>query len=297
VKKGFCRSEEDKKKLSISGKKFYQTPEGIARRKEISEFNKTKVISPETGRKISESNKGRIVSSQTRQKISKAHIGTHHSDEARKNISLGHTGKKYPNRKRLSAEDCEKDRQRNLGKHATEETKAKMRLHHRKKNPHLGNRNGSHHTEESKQKMSLAHKGRVVSFEERQRCSINSKNAWKNASDEKQFKMLHHYVRISYPQQELYLFLKQLFPDATLEYSIKTEKAYRFADIGIPSLKIDFEYDGYSGKHGHNPEYDKRRDLELANLGWITFRVNYQILKKLYSQPQVLLTKELLNNV
>ena len=83
---------------------------------------------------------------------------------------------------------------------------------------------------------------------------------------------------------ELFLFLKQIFSDAVLEYPIKTAETYRFADIGVPSLKIDFEYDS-AYWHAKRMEADKKRDLELAAIGWVTFRVNKKSLTALSNQP------------
>jgi len=82
---------------------------------------------------------------------------------------------------------------------------------------------------------------------------------------------------VSIPQYELYNKLKDVFPDAQLEYPIggrKKKQGFRrrFADIGIPSLKIDFEYDGYS--HKYTEIRDMNRDEELDAQGWKTIRIN-----------------------
>lgn len=84
---------------------------------------------------------------------------------------------------------------------------------------------------------------------------------------------------ISRYQRELYMFLKTKFEDAQLEYLIKTKYTTRFADIGVPSMRIDFEYDGR--KWHKDKERDKQRDLELLEVGWITFRINVDILYRI----------------
>ena len=82
---------------------------------------------------------------------------------------------------------------------------------------------------------------------------------------------------ISPPQMELFNILIQIFPDAELEYRIggrKNKKGFnvRWADIGIPSLKLDFEYDGWG--HKIITFEDKKRDEELLLQGWKTIRIN-----------------------
>jgi len=86
-------------------------------------------------------------------------------------------------------------------------------------------------------------------------------------------------IKISKPQRELYYLLKQTFHDAKMEYLVRTKNGVRFADIAVPSLKLDFEFDG---DYWHqDKESDHQRDLEMAEIGWITFRVNYNLLERL----------------
>lgn len=76
-------------------------------------------------------------------------------------------------------------------------------------------------------------------------------------------------VYISKPQRKLFEFIKKRFNDAELEFTIRTEEGVRFADIGIPSLFIDFEYNGYY-KH-FTPDgikKDMKRTREISNSGW-----------------------------
>lgn len=71
---------------------------------------------------------------------------------------------------------------------------------------------------------------------------------------------------VSEPQKELFELAREIFQDAELEYPIKTLQSTRFADIGVPSLRIDLEMDG---EHWHqNKEYDMIRDKEIQEVGW-----------------------------
>ena len=64
------------------------------------------------------------------------------------------------------------------------------------------------------------------------------------------------------------------YPEAQGNFKIRiTWKRYcRWADVGLPSLKIDIEYDGQ--KFHRNKLKDYKRDMELKRLGWKTIRVN-----------------------
>ncbi len=62
-----------------------------------------------------------------------------------------------------------------------------------------------------------------------------------------------------------------------LEYPIRTEASIRFADIGIPALKIDVEFDN---PFWHQPEKDIERDKELAEIGWKTIRVTEEMVEE-----------------
>ena len=96
---------------------------------------------------------------------------------------------------------------------------------------------------------------------------INSKrmkdnNSWKYAS------------RPSKQQLELYYLIKEKYPEAELEYAIKTKHSWRFADIAIPSLKLDIEFDGDYWHGLRNGDYDKTRDRHLNEVEWIVIRFN-----------------------
>ena len=82
---------------------------------------------------------------------------------------------------------------------------------------------------------------------------------------------------ISKPQKELYLLIKQKYPEAELEYPIKTKYSIRFADIAIPSMKLDIEYDGMFWHT--SKELDDIRDQHLSEVGWKTIRFNKDNIK------------------
>ena len=95
-----------------------------------------------------------------------------------------------------------------------------------------------------------------------------------------------HVGKISYPQEKLYGVLKRLYADAELNYPVRTpngiDAKVRFADIGIPSLKIDVEYDGsWHYADSYDREKDRRRDIDLKEEGWATIRVNKDTLPSL----------------
>ena len=113
--------------------------------------------------------------------------------------------------------------------------------------------------------------------------SKHTEDFWENISQsKKQFYKEHpekhpNYIMgqkgfISSSQKEVFNIVKEHFENAESEYPIITEKSTRFADVAIPSLKIDIEYDG---EYWHkDKEKDKQRDDELRAIGWSTIRVN-----------------------
>jgi hypothetical protein len=88
---------------------------------------------------------------------------------------------------------------------------------------------------------------------------------------------------ISKPQMELYLLIKQKYPDAELEYPIITNYSTRFADIGIPSKKLDIEFDG---EYWHNKWFDDLRDKQLIEVGWKTLRFTKNNIHLCYGRIQ-----------
>jgi len=225
-------------------------------RKLISARNKGKKRSEEIRRLMSEHTKGRHPSEATRKLLGKHRIGKHHSEKTKKLISENSKGK---NKGILRSEVYKKlMSERTKGKKLSEKTKKLISEHHK----------GIHLSEESKQKLRLWFS--TLTEDEKRKHLV---------------KCMPH--RVSRPQKELFEFLRTVFADATLEYQIKTEKTWRFADIGVPSLKIDFEYDGYFNYNRHNPEKDKIRDQELANVSWKTIRVNKNNLKEIMNQKDL----------
>lgn len=76
---------------------------------------------------------------------------------------------------------------------------------------------------------------------------------------------------ISKPQLNLYKLIKKRFKDSTLNYPLRTNKSIRFLDVAIPSLKIDFEYEG---SYWHQDEHkDLRREFEIRDMGWAVIRI------------------------
>jgi hypothetical protein len=89
----------------------------------------------------------------------------------------------------------------------------------------------------------------------------------------------------SKPQRELFSIIKKVFSDAELELPIRTKETVRYADIGVSSRKIDFEFDG-SYWH-HNNDNDKR-DIELKEEGWVVVHVDERELEKIIKRPAML---------
>lgn len=79
---------------------------------------------------------------------------------------------------------------------------------------------------------------------------------------------------ISFPQKQLFKRVKKVFSHkykVELEYPIETKNSLRFADVAVPELKLDFEYDSLYWHQDKNK--DNLRDKALAELGWKTFRI------------------------
>lgn len=101
--------------------------------------------------------------------------------------------------------------------------------------------------------------------------SIYMKNKFKQNPNLHPNRIMAQKGFISKPQLELFYLIKTKYPNAELEYPIQTNYSLRFADIAIPSLKIDIEYDG---QHWHqNKEWDDLRDEHLREIGWKTIRI------------------------
>jgi DNA-directed RNA polymerase subunit RPC12/RpoP len=79
--------------------------------------------------------------------------------------------------------------------------------------------------------------------------------------------------KISAPQLELFELVKEILPEARLEFGqnleYNDERYYYFLDIAIYELMICIEYDG---SYWHDEEHDKFRDEVLESFGWKVIR-------------------------
>jgi very-short-patch-repair endonuclease len=125
---------------------------------------------------------------------------------------------------------------------------------------------------EGGKKGGLKRKGKSYYTDERRiKQSVKQKEWAKNNKEHyRRMRKLCSQISISKPQMELYLLIKERYPEAELEYLIKTNYSWRYADIAIPSLKIDIEYDGQNWHK--NKSLDDLRDKQLAEVGWKTIR-------------------------
>lgn len=90
---------------------------------------------------------------------------------------------------------------------------------------------------------------------------------------------------ISRKQIEIYEILKEDFHDAQLNYPIKTKAGLYFADVGIPSLKLNLEYDS---SYWHQDELkDLKRDTNIKAAGWNVIRIKEEHIKQLKSQIEL----------
>ena len=84
------------------------------------------------------------------------------------------------------------------------------------------------------------------------------------------------------PQLELYDLVKQVYPDAELEYRLGNRRL----DIAVPSKRIDWEYDGQYYHSDSNR--DEKRDMDIKNSGWRTIRIRKGDLAMLKANPHLL---------
>lgn len=94
---------------------------------------------------------------------------------------------------------------------------------------------------------------------------------------------------ISKGQRLLFEKVKELYPTAVLEYPIDAPGKKYYLDIAVPSLKLDFEYDGF---YWHSfPEAkvrDAKRDMYLKELGWKVFRYSFNARNDLEVKSELL---------
>lgn len=203
-------------------------------------------------------------------KLSEVHKGKHHSQEWVKNATNARIGmgkeKSRINRLKWIKEHPEKFKEFQL---KGSRTKGKVSI--------------GFLSEIGKKGISVVHKkykDKVVGWCKKARDSWTEESRKKQSNSIKQFylrypekhpnRVLSKNGRISKAQRILFYEVKKVFPDAILEHPIKTPNGIRFADVGIPSINVDFEYDG---SYWHRNKDDKKRDLELNSVGWKTYRI------------------------
>ena len=210
---------------------------------------------------------GAIISQNTREKIRDIHkqskrfagdgnpmFGKTHTIEVRKILSAFHKGKMVGNKNPF------------FGKKHSEATKQKISSIRIEKGLAKGKNNplfGKGHTEKTKNKISLLKKNFFREYPEKHINSIIASN-YKNQKNKKG-------GYISKKQVDIYELLQKKFPDARLNYPIKTEGGLYFADVGIPSLKIDVEYD--SSYWHKDTAKDTKRDQNIKMEGWNIIRI------------------------
>ena len=116
-----------------------------------------------------------------------------------------------------------------------------------------------------------SNKGKKQSLELRKRKSENKKLFYIQYPEKHPNRNMN---KISIPQKKLYDYLKQYyFVNIELEYPIKGKFQTYYLDIAIPSIKVNFEYDGEYW-HRETKYLDEVRDSELNKLGWLVIRIN-----------------------
>lgn len=138
---------------------------------------------------------------------------------------------------------------------------------------------GKHHSVESNEANRLAHTGKKASEETKLRMRVSQLKRYQANPELASYRVvaLRHSEEggtgyISKNQRLLFNFLKVEYPDAVLELPIVTDVSVRYADIGVPSKRIDYEYDSQLHKKFKSVEKDAERDAELRRVGWGTIR-------------------------
>lgn len=95
---------------------------------------------------------------------------------------------------------------------------------------------------------------------------------WKNNNPRKYWDS----TKISKGQRLLYEKVKLVFNDAEIEYPVDAPGKKYYLDVAVPSLKLNFEYDGfYWHSFPDAVERDKNRDEYLKSIGWKIFRYSF----------------------
>ncbi len=215
----------------------------------MSEYNKGeknpnwgKTHSEETRKKISEKVRLWWSTPENRNKIK----GRVKSEEFRKKMSESHKGERnYMFGKHHSKKTKGKIRSAHLGKKHSEETRKKQsEIKKGKNNPMWGKIHSEETKEKQRQRMLNGGAARANSF-------------IKNPSK---------------PQVKLFELVKELYPEAELNYPVF--EFNRLIDVCIPCLKIAIEYDE---PYWHDLEQDEIRQTELETLGYRFIRYERRI--------------------
>lgn len=142
---------------------------------------------------------------------------------------------------------------------------------------------GYRHKHESKELMSNSAIERWADPAERERQSLVKKRQYEDKPETHPNRVIVRKYKesggkggyISKGHIKMYDFIKQYYQDVDLNLRLKTNKSTRYLDVGVPSLKIDFEWDEYP-KHftEEGKKADEERTKEIAEVGWETVRVN-----------------------
>lgn len=252
----------------------------------------------ETKKKIGRSNKGRIRSAETKKRLSELKKGNQHrkgkphTKEARKKISEANKGKKRSKEQRERYSEALKKKWENPDFKESVVSKIKE----------------SHRTTSYRRKMSELSKGRasplkgktyeeILGTKEKAAIRADITSKWMKVRNiihslgaiEKMSKGKKEFYKkypekhpniimarsefISKPQQKLFSVAKLKYParQVILNHPVSYETGTFFLDVAIPSLKLDFEYDG---SYWHqDKEKDGRRDQILKALGWEVIRI------------------------
>ena len=212
-------------------------------------------------------------SKETKKKISSIHkksgkfkgkrnpmYGKTHSQEVRKKISNHYKGLLIGEKNPF------------FGKKHTKETKKKISKVRIEKGIAKGERNplyGRGHTKETKAKISKIKKAFFRKYPEKHINSIIAKNYKKQKNKKGGY--------ISKKQIEIYELIKEEYKDSQLNLPIKTKENLYFADVGMPSIKLDLEYD--SSYWHQNIEKDIKRDNNIKDAGWRVIRIKDEDIK------------------
>lgn len=96
------------------------------------------------------------------------------------------------------------------------------------------------------------------------------RNAWKINVEEEDY---YRKYNTSFPEQTIYYYIKQLFPDSINHYRVDWLGRMEI-DIYIPSLKLGIEYDGHGWHQNCENDYRKNVLLKEHNIGLVRVREN-----------------------